>query len=132
MTSNYSESGQAPGTGNESVTPGPQGYSSVPLSPEYGASYPSNSYDSRQTRPEHPNATMVLLLGVVGLFIPILSFIGWYVGSSTRKEAAEQGYQTGGNLQFGWALSIALSIFQLGIVALFLLAIVALGLFAIA
>lgn len=37
-------------------------------------------------RAEHPQATLTLVLGVVGIVVPVLSFVAWYLGGQARDE----------------------------------------------
>ena len=54
-------------------------------------------------RAEHPQATTVLILGIVGFFVPILCFVPWYMGGKAKKElAAGAPYNWGGGLQLGY------------------------------
>lgn len=60
--------------------------------------------------PEHPQATLVLVLGILGLALcQVLGPVAWVMGHRARKEIAASGGTIGGNTQVtvGWALGIA-------------------------
>lgn len=56
--------------------------------------------------PEHPQATPVLILGVLGLFTSgVCSWIAWYMGAKARNEIeAGAPYRWEGNLKTGYIL----------------------------
>lgn len=57
--------------------------------------------------PEHPNATVVLVLGILGLFLAgILSPIAWGLGSSALKDVATGRYTSTSSLRVGRILGI--------------------------
>lgn len=58
--------------------------------------------------PEHPNAMVVLILGILGFFVGVTGPVAWIMGSKARKEVkADPGrYRDGGMLQVGWILGI--------------------------
>lgn len=69
------------------------------------APYPSQ-------RPEHPQGTAVLLLGILGLMAPPAAFVAWYLGSRAQREIEESGldYANSGNLVAGRLLGMVVSI----------------------
>lgn len=57
------------------------------------------------TRPEHPQAQMVFILGIVGIFTGIVSFVAWYMGGQAKKEIeAGAPYAWDGQLKTGYVL----------------------------
>lgn len=61
--------------------------------------------------PEHPQATAVLVLGIVGIFTGICAFIAWYMGSQALKEIqAGAPYTSAGNLRTGYTLGKVFSL----------------------
>ncbi len=55
---------------------------------------------------EHPQSQTVFILGIVGIFVSICAWIGWYLGGKAKKEiAAGAPYVWGGNLKTGYLLS---------------------------
>lgn len=62
-------------------------------------------------RAEHPNATMTLVFGVVGLVVPILSFVAWYLGGQARAEIRRGApYAWDGGIVVGYWLGKVLGI----------------------
>ncbi|MBK8448136.1 MAG: DUF4190 domain-containing protein [Micropruina sp.] len=81
--------------------------------------------------PEHPNATLVLILGIVGLFtnfvfMPFISPIAWYLGAKARREMAARpgAYSDSGKLTAGFVLGIIGSLIALLVVSSFVLLII--------
>lgn len=64
--------------------------------------------------PEHPSSVPVLVLGVVGLFFPILSPVAWVMGSKAKKEVQRGApYRWAATGQIGYVLGIAYSVIML-------------------
>jgi small-conductance mechanosensitive channel len=42
---------------------------------------------------EHPQGTMILIFGILGIFITIFAPIAWYVGNKAKKEIQASGIQ---------------------------------------
>lgn len=72
--------------------------------------------------PDHPEATKVLILGVLGFALcQVLSPFAWVTGSRVRREIAASGGRVGGDqiVTIGWVLGIAGSIIAIvGLLAL--------------
>lgn len=85
---------------------------------------------------EHPQAQMVFILGIVGIFTGVVSFVAWYMGGQAKKEIeAGAPFPFEGNLKTGYTLGKVFSIiyivlFGLGIVFWILYVILMLGMFA--
>ncbi|MDR0782939.1 MAG: hypothetical protein LBE83_04175 [Propionibacteriaceae bacterium] len=87
----------------------PVGTAYPPVDPNYppvGAAYPPvepmMGYP-QAVRPEHPQATTVLVLALVGLLCWITAPIAWVIGNKAKKECdagmyAESGSLTGGRI----------------------------------
>lgn len=74
---------------------------------------------------EHPQATTVLVMGILGLFVPIVSFVAWYMGGQARNEIkAGATYAWDGSLTIGYWIGKIYSIIQLVALALMLVFIV--------
>lgn len=75
---------------------------------------------------EYPSAGTVMILGIIGIFVPVLSFIAWYMGAQAKKQiAAGSPYYWGGQLRTGYLLGKIWSIITIigivvGIIALIL------------
>lgn len=75
----------------------------------YGAQgYGAPAYGGYQPVPDHPQATMILVLGIVGLFVGVLGPVAWYLGSKAKKEIEASNGRVGGLQQVtvGWILGI--------------------------
>jgi hypothetical protein len=61
-----------------------------------------------QFAPEHPQGTTVLILGILGLFVPVVAFIAWHQGSKAEKEIQASGiyYANAGSIKVGKILGI--------------------------
>ena len=72
----YPPSGQYPPAGQ----PQPYGQQSpMPYGQPYGA-----------PPQEHPQGTLILIFGILGIFITIFAPIAWYLGSNAKKEIQAQ------------------------------------------
>lgn len=95
---------------------------------QYGA--PQGGYGMQQQygygQPaEHPQATVVLILGIVGFFTSITAFIAWYLGGKAKKEIeAGAPYQWDGSLKIGYWIGKILGIISIVVVALTLIFII--------
>ncbi len=71
----------------------------------YGQSYPPVAM-------EHPQGTTVLVLGIVGIFVPIVSFVAWFMGNKVMKEIRGSGqtYSNEQNVNIGRILGMVFSI----------------------
>ena len=86
----------------------------------YGQSYPPVAM-------EHPQGSTVLVLGIVGIFVPIVSFVAWYLGNKVMKEirASGQAYSNEQNINIGRILGMVFSIlYIIGIVFLIIAGII--------
>lgn len=74
----------------------------------YGQSYPPAPV-------EHPRGTTVLVLGIVGIFVPIVSFVAWFLGNSVMKEIRASGQPVANeqNVNIGRILGIVFSLIQI-------------------
>lgn len=70
-----------------------------PVSP-YGQPYP--------ILPEHPQGTLVLVMGIIGIFTLITGPIALVIGGKARKEIAATGarYSNEQSITIGWVLGI--------------------------
>ncbi len=96
-----------------------QGYQQPPAQPGYGYQQPYYGY---QPPAEHPQAQTVFILGIVGIFTGILSFVAWYLGAEAKKEIeAGAPYPFEGKLKTGYLLGKILGIISLACAGLGLL-----------
>lgn len=98
-----------PSYGQQSYGQAPAPYGQDPYGQQpYGA---QPSYGGYGQTAEHPQATTVLVLGILGFFVPIVSFIAWYMGGKAKQEiAAGAPYQWDGSMKIGYLLGKIFSI----------------------
>lgn len=74
-------------------------------------------------KPEHPDSTLVLILGVVSLFAVVTGPFAWYYGSRARAQMAREPHRWAPSTQLtiGWVLGILCTVgVALGIAAIVL------------
>lgn len=97
------------------------GYGQQPGGPGYGYQpQPHMGYGAPQM--EHPQSQTVFILGIAGIFVPVCSWIAWYLGSQARKEI-ESGapYPWTGNIKTGYLLGKVFSIIGIVVLALYII-----------
>lgn len=115
---------------------------SAPQQPAYGApqqpAYGQGAYGAPQQpyqqpgygapgyqQAEHPQATTVFVLGIVGIFVTICAFIAWYLGVQARKEIqAGAPYPFDGKLKTGYTLGKVFSIIAIVVFAIYFVLII--------
>lgn len=118
-------------------TPGcyPSGPYPAQPRPEYGypqAGYPQAGYPQAgypqpfPMAPEHPQGTLILILGVVSFVCFPLGFVSWHMGKKAEDEMEASGipYANAGNIKAGKIIGIVTGILTIVGVALFLVYIV--------
>lgn len=96
--------------------PAPQPYGAV----GYGQPYGQPGYGYGQ--PEHPSATTILVLGILGFFVPVVPFVAWYMGGQIKRQIdAGAPYQWEGQLKIGYLIGKILGIIQIVSVVLIVL-----------
>lgn len=89
--------------------------------PPYGAASEQPTTQPYSTNPyggygdpthDHPQATTVLVLGIVSVFVGLLGPVAWYLGSKAKKEIEASGGRLGGmqSVQIGWILGIVMTV----------------------
>lgn len=70
--------------------------------------------------PEHPEGTLVLVLGLVSLACSPLGFAAWYLGSKAERDIEATGlyYSNAGNIKAGKIIGMVTSIVTMVSVAL--------------
>ncbi|MFF0544751.1 DUF4190 domain-containing protein [Nocardia thailandica] len=96
-------------------------------------SYPAPPYGYRPPPPDHPKASTVLILGILGLAVcQVVAPFAWIMGRRTLAEIDASGGTLGGrsNAQIGYILGIVGSVFlifgllvTLGAVLIFVLSV---------
>lgn len=61
---------------------------------------------------EHPQGTLILILGILGIFTGITAFFAWYLGSKAMKEIKATGvkYSNEQSIVIGKVLGMILSL----------------------
>ena len=70
----------------------------------------SSAYPMMPARSEHPQATTVLVLGILGFFVSVTGPIAWAIGNKARRECASGMYVETDALRIGRILGIITSI----------------------
>lgn len=101
--------GQQPGYGQQA------GYGQQVQQPGYGQPYPSaqvNPYMAYRVGLEHPQGTIVLVLGILGFFTFVTGIIAVVMGRKALKEidASGQIYSNRSQTQVGYVLGIVSTI----------------------
>ena len=87
--------------GNQPYGGAAYGQQSPPPAP-YGQGYgqqPAYGYGAA----EHPQASTVQILGIVGIFVGICAFIAWYMGGQAKKEIGREPLPVGRQAELGYA-----------------------------
>lgn len=76
---------------------------------------------------EHPQATTVFVLGIVGIFVGICAPIAWYLGNKTLAEIAASGRQYSNEQQIktGRILGKVFTIIYIVFIVLYIIALIA-------
>lgn len=104
---------------------GQSGYGSSPYGgqPGYGAGYGQMqpyTYGGPLV-PEHPRATTVLVLGILGFMTGVTGFFAWFMGSKAKKEIQSGApYRYDGMLKAGHILGMVSSILTIAVVAFYM------------
>lgn len=110
-----SQYGQSSGYGDQQSDYGQGGYDQQPTygqspygPPSYGQQHsygvaPTGYGGGYGQQGEHPQATTVLIMGIVSFFFSPLAFVAWYMGGNARKEIeAGAPYRFDGGLKVGY------------------------------
>ena len=80
----YPQSGEQPGQYTQG---GPQ---PAPYDQQSPMPYGQQPYGAPQ---EHPQGTMILIFGIIGIFITIFAPIAWYLGNKAKSDIQASGVQ---------------------------------------
>jgi hypothetical protein len=110
----YPPSGQYPPAGQ------PQPYAQQ--SPQPYAQQSPQPYGQPYGAPpqEHPQGTLILVFGILGIFITIFAPIAWYLGNKAKREMQASGiqYSNEQNVSIGRMLGKVFTIIALASIAL--------------
>lgn len=120
--------GQQPDYGQQAEYGQQPGYGQQPV---YGqqAYPPANPYSAYPAGIEHPQGTVVLVLGILGFFTWVTGIVAWVMGRKALREIDSSGqtYTNRSTVQIGYILGIVTTI----IGALSLLAVIAYIIFVV-
>ena len=76
---------------------------------------------------EHPQGTMIFVLGIVGIFVGICAPIAWYFGNKTLREITASGanYSNVSQIRTGRMLGKVFTIIYIVLIVLYIIAIIA-------
>jgi len=96
MTNPYDENPQTQPSPQPPYAPGQQYPQGAGQPAPYGQQSPM-PYGQQQPYgappQEHPQGTMILIFGILGIFITIFAPIAWYMGNKAKKEIQASGIQ---------------------------------------
>lgn len=93
---------------------GPIGYNSSPQESGYYAPQPPQQEKDN-------DGVVILVLGILGFFVPIASFVAWFWGNSLEKDKKASGVVVPSELRIGKILGMVSSIFQIIMVILIII-----------
>lgn len=123
MTNPYDENPQTqPSQQNPYAQPGqqyPQGGGQMPYGQQSPMPYGQQPYTMPPTQ-EHPQGTMILIFGILGIFIAIFAPIAWFLGNKAKKDVQASGiqYSNEQNISIGRMLGKVFTIIYLVSIAL--------------
>ncbi len=104
--------------------------------PDQPQPYPVRPYGQPYglTAPEHPQGTLVLVLGILGVFVAgICAPFAWYIGSKALREGRAAGidYANHQSIVIGRVLGMVMTILALVVIVFFLVFVIILGITAV-
>jgi hypothetical protein len=119
----YPPSGQQYPPSGQQYPPAGQQYPASQPSP-YGqppAAYGQQPYGGATG--EHPQGTIIFVLGIVGIFVAVCAPIAWYMGNKTLREVTASGanYSNLSQIRTGRMLGKVFTIIYIVLIALYIL-----------
>ena len=76
---------------------------------------------------EHPQGTMIFVLGIVGIFVAVCAPIAWYLGNKTLREITASGanYSNVSQVRTGRMLGKVFTIIYIVLIVVYIIAIIA-------
>ncbi len=128
---------------NPQGQPGSNPYQPTPGQPPPGQQYPGGSAPYGQSSPtpygqpspvpygqpyggvatqEHPQGTMIFVLGIIGIFVGVCAPIAWYLGNKTLREIAASGasYSNVSQIRTGRMLGKVFTIIYIVLIVLYI------------
>jgi hypothetical protein len=132
---------------NPQSQPGSNPYQPPPGQPPPGQQYPGGSAPYGQSSPtpygqpspvpygqpyggvatqEHPQGTMIFVLGIIGIFVGVCAPIAWYLGNKTLREIAASGasYSNVSQIRTGRMLGKVFTIIYIVFIVLYIVALI--------
>jgi hypothetical protein len=132
---------------NPQGQPGSNPYQPTPGQPPPGQQYPGGSAPYGQSSPtpygqpspvpygqpyggvatqEHPQGTMIFVLGIIGIFVGVCAPIAWYLGNKTLREIAASGasYSNVSQIRTGRMLGKVFTIIYIVVIVLYIIALI--------
>jgi hypothetical protein len=132
---------------NPQGQPGSNPYQPTPGQPPPGQQYPGGSAPYGQSSPtpygqpspvpygqpyggvatqEHPQGTMIFVLGIIGIFVGVCAPIAWYLGNKTLREIAASGasYSNVSQIRTGRMLGKVFTIIYIVFIVLYIVALI--------
>jgi hypothetical protein len=119
--------GQYPPAGQQ--YPPAQGQQQYPASQPSPYGQPPAPYGQQQygvAGGEHPQGTMIFVLGIVGIFVGVCAPIAWYLGNKTLREITASGanYSNVSQIRTGRMLGKVFTIIYIVFIVLYIIALV--------
>ena len=82
--------------------------------------------------PEHPQGTLILIFGILGIFITIFAPIAWYLGNKARNDIRASGFQYSNeqNISIGRMLGKVFTIIAIVTIVIVIISLIVIGVFA--
>ena len=87
----YSQPGQYPPSGEQPGQYTQGGGQPAPYGQQSPMPYGQQPYGAPPQ--EHPQGTMILIFGIIGIFITIVAPIAWYLGNKAKSDIQASGVQ---------------------------------------
>jgi hypothetical protein len=132
----YSQPGQYPqGGGQQSPYDQPGQYPQGGAQPAPYSQQPQMPYGQQPygaPPQEHPQGTMILIFGILGIFITIFAPIAWYLGNKAKQDIQASGiqYSNEQNISIGRMLGKIFTIIAIVTIALVIIFWIVLAVFA--
>ena len=115
--------------------PGPNPYDQPPARPVPSGRHPGSrtAQSYGVAAQEHPQGTMIFVLGIIGIFVGVCAPIAWYLGNKTLREIAAAGatYTNESQIKTGRMLGKVFTIIYIVFIVLYIVfAVVVLGILA--
>jgi len=88
----YPQSGEQPGQYTQGAGQYAPGGQPAPYGQQSPMPYGQQPYTMAPSQ-EHPQGTMILIFGILGIFITIFAPIAWYLGNKAKKDIQMSGVQ---------------------------------------